>query len=181
MSTKMIDKDLETELKVLYKKWPEIKRFLGTFGCYSVDAEDIFQEALIIYTRKKGSENFQLTVEPFHYVKSTCKLLWYNEARKQNKLPKTEFTSDEIEMESTWFQKEMKLKTIETAINRLGKQCQEILQLFYGLSWNMVNIAKKVGLRNEKVVKTQKYRCLQKAKELSEQELKNSEETIYSL
>lgn len=181
MSTKIIDKYLETELKALYKKWPEIKRFLGTLGCSTIDAEDIFQEALVIYSRKKGSENFQLTVEPFHYVKSTCKLLWYNEARKQNKLPKTELGKEEIEMESTWFQKEMKLKTIEEAINQLGKQCQEILMLFYGLSWNMVKIAEKVGLRNVKVAKAQKYRCLQKAKELAEQEFKRSEEMNNSL
>jgi hypothetical protein len=39
------------------------------------------------------------------------------------------------------------------------------LHLFYGLGLNMLDIAKKIGLRNEKVVKAQKYRCIQKAKE----------------
>lgn len=176
-----MDKEIELELKGLYKKWPDVKRFLYSFGCSTVDAEDIFQEALIIYIRKKESKDFELSVDAFHYIKSTCKLLWFNEARKQNKLPKSELGEELIELESTWFQKEMKLKTIESALTLLGKQCQEILQLFYGLSWNMVKIAEKVGLRNEKVAKAQKYRCLQKAKELTEQKLISSEETHYSL
>lgn len=59
----------------------------------------------------------------------------------------------------------MLLKHMESAIESLGKKCQEILQLFYGLGWNMVEVAQKVGLRNDKVAKAQKYRCLSKAKE----------------
>jgi DNA-directed RNA polymerase specialized sigma24 family protein len=107
--------------------------------------------------------------------------LWYNEARKQSKFPTVELSNEEIAMDDAWFQKEMKLRTIESALKNLGKQCQEILELFYGLGWNMVDIAKKIGLRNDKVVKTQKYRCLQKAKELTEAQENRSEEINYSL
>ncbi len=180
MSTNLNDKEVEQELKALYKKWPEMRRFLATVGCLSVDAEDIFQEALLIYSRKKEDPLFILTVEPFYYVKNTCKLLWYNEARKQKKLPKTELTNEEIELDDSWFQKEMKIRNIEKALGQLGKQCQEILQLFYGLGWNMVDIANKIGLRNDKVAKAQKYRCLQKAKELTEEQT-FSEEIDHSL
>jgi RNA polymerase sigma factor (sigma-70 family) len=176
-----MDKEIEKELKKLYKKWPEMKRFLATIGCFTLDAEDIFQEALVVFARKQEDPSFVLTVEPFYYVKSTCKLLWYNEARKQSKFPTVELSNEEIAMDDAWFQKEMKLRTIESALKNLGKQCQEILELFYGLGWNMVDIAKKIGLRNDKVVKTQKYRCLQKAKELTEAQENRSEEINYSL
>lgn len=173
-------KQNDIELKALYKKWPETRRFLATFGCNTLDAEDIFQEALLIYSRKKEDPSFELTVEPFYYVKNTCKLLWFNEARKQQKLPKSELPADLVELDTPWFQKEMKLRSIEKAMEGIGKQCQELLQLFYGLGWNMVDIAKKIGLRNDKVAKAQKYRCIQKAKELTE-ELETSEEMDYSL
>ena len=53
-------------------------------------------------------------------------------------------------------------------MENIGQQCQEILQLFYGLGWSMVDIANKIGLRNENVVRVQKFRCIQKAKELAE-------------
>ena len=157
---------IDTELKEVYKKWPQIKRYLATLGCSTIDAEDVFQEALLIFTRKKEELSFELTVEPFFYIKNTCKLLWYNEARKQQKNPKIELSDDLTELDTPWFQKEMKLRSIEKAMREIGGQCQEILQLFYGLGLNMVEIAEKVGLRNDKVAKAQKYRCLQKAKEL---------------
>ena len=159
--------EIQNELKLLYRKWPEIKRYLKTFGCKTNDAEDIFQEALLIYCRKKEDSTFVLTTDSFFYVRNTCKLLWYNQARKAGNHPTFELEKEIEILEDDWFQKEMKLRTIESALQKLGKQCRELLQLFYGSGWNMTEIAKKVGLRNDKVAKAQKYRCLQKAKELA--------------
>ncbi|MFT5858817.1 MAG: RNA polymerase sigma factor (sigma-70 family) [Flavobacteriaceae bacterium] len=155
-----------SELVALYKKWPDIKRYLRSIGCPSADAEDIFQEALLVYSRKKADPTFTLTVAPFHYVKSTCKFIWYNQSRKEAKHQKVELSDQNAEIiDDQWFQKEMKLQLIEKALSKLGKQCQELLQLFYGKGWSMVDIAKKIGLRNDKVAKVQKYRCLAKAKD----------------
>ncbi len=157
---------MQQELKQLYRKWPDIRRYLKTLGCDQVSAEDIFQEALLIYVRKRESSEFELTVEPFFYVRNTCKLLWYNQARKEQKQFSTELHENIEATEDQWFEKEMKIREVESTLGKLGAQCQELLQLFYGLGWNMVDIAKKIGLRNDKVAKAQKYRCLQKAKEL---------------
>jgi len=154
------------ELKALYRKWPEIKRFLKTLGCTGNDAEDLFQEALLIYSRKREQPDFQLSADAFFYVRNTCKLLWYNQSRKQNKQQTFALETDVEALNDDWFEKEMRLRSIETALKQLGSQCREILQLFYGLGWNMTAIAEKIGLRNDKVAKAQKYRCLQKAKEL---------------
>ncbi|MCH2224820.1 MAG: sigma-70 family RNA polymerase sigma factor [Crocinitomicaceae bacterium] len=164
--SKETDVNSAEQLKALYKKWPDVKRYLKTYGCSSTDAEDLFQEALLIYIRKIEDPTFELTVAPFHYVKNTCKYLWYNQARKEGKKQKTEIHENIADIEDDdWFQKEMKLQRIEHAISKIGKQCQEILKLFYGKSWSMSEIAKKVGLRNDKVVKAQKYRCINKVKD----------------
>jgi RNA polymerase sigma factor (sigma-70 family) len=172
MSTSTVNDDmkrdqdeLKKQLKDLYKKWPELKRFLSGLGCNSSNAEDIFQEALVIYVRKKEDPSFVLTVAPFFYVRNTCKLLWYNQSRRNGKQATFELEQDVVALDDDWFQKEMKLSIIEKAIQQLGEQCRQILQLFYGAGTAMTEIAKKVGLRNEKVAKAQKYRCLQKAKE----------------
>lgn len=167
--------EINKELKSLYKKWPDIKRFMRTIGCKRTDAEDIFQEALLIYTRKLNDVNFELTVEPFHYVKNTCKFLWYNQARKAKHVQKTELHENFAEFEDDWFQKEMKLRSIETALSKIGKQCQDLLKLFYGFGWNMVDIAKKLGMRNDKVAKAQKYRCINKVKDQLRSEQINSQ------
>lgn len=157
-------KQQEKELKTLYKKWPEIRKFLSSLGCTKDVAEDLFQEALIIYCRKRQTPDFVLDVEPFFYVRNTCKLLWYNESRKKSKEATFSMTQDVADINDDWFEQEMKFKTIESALEKLGKKCREILHLFYGLGWSMSDIAYKIGLRNDKVVKAQKYRCIQDAK-----------------
>lgn len=161
----MIDqKAISTELNQLYKKWPELKKYLKTLSCPKDEAEDIFQEALVIFTRKRQDSNFVLDVEPFFYVKNTCKFLWYNKARK-NRKELLESKNESFLIEEDWYEKEEKIQTIELAMQKIGKQCQELLQLFYGLGFSMVEIAKKLDLRNDKVAKAQKYRCIQKVKD----------------
>lgn len=157
-------KEIETEIKEIYKKLPDIQVFLRKMGCTKSGSEDIFQEALLIYMRKKLSPNFELTVPAFIYVQSICKLLWYNEMRKNNSSNVTTIVSDIPAVESNWIEQELRLKAVENVLAKLGKKCQEILQLFYAQSWSMQAIAKKIGLRNDRVVKAQKYRCLQRAK-----------------
>lgn len=163
-------KEQRKELKQLYKHYPEVKKLLISLGCDKETTEDLFQEALIIYVHKKKEPQFKLEVAPIHFVKQTAKLLWYNEARKRQKQANTFIPTEELEEE--WFQKEMLHQQLEKAISKLGDQCKELLQLFYGFGNSMAEIAEKLHFRNEQVAKSQKYRCLQKAKDLvKEQEV----------
>ncbi len=154
---------LKREIDQLYKHFREVKGLLKSLGCDAVTAEDLFQEAIIIYLRRKETPDFQFTVEPIHYIKQTCKFLWYAETRKQAKEQKIELETPDAD---EWVEKELKFQSLEVAIQKIDEKCRELLQLFYGLGWSMVDIANKLGLRNDKVAKAQKYRCIQKAKEL---------------
>lgn len=160
----MSDSERIIELKKLYRKFPDFKRHLHAFGCPGKEAEDIFQEALVIYCRRTADPKFDLTVDAFHYVKQVGKFLWFNQARKA-KLDVEFNDAIEIPEASTDFlEKEMKLRKIELALEQLGEQCRNILNSFYALGMSMVDIATKFKLRNEKVAKVLKHRCLQKAK-----------------
>jgi RNA polymerase sigma factor (sigma-70 family) len=158
--------EIKKELNVLYKHFPEVKRLLRTFGCDGLTAEDLFQEALIIYLRKKNDPDFDFQLAPIHFIKQTCKLLWYNTARKEQRQGATSLEVDPEEVPDSWMERELQYKQLESALTKIGKQCKELLHLFYGLGWNMVDIAKKLDFRNDKVAKAQKYRCIQKAKDL---------------
>lgn len=163
----MDHKTQKKELMRLYKKWPDIKRYLRSKGCLPSDAEDIFQEALIIYMRKYQEKDFQLDVAPFHFVKGICKFLWYNQSRKNKLTKEIKESLIELSIDEDWLEKEQQFKKMEDVINSIGEKCKELLTSFYGLGLSMTKIAEKLGLRNDKVAKAQKYRCLQKAKELA--------------
>lgn len=165
-----MDITTQNELRELYKKWPEVKQFLKSLGCRSTDAEDIFQEGLLIYTRKKSTADFKLESTPIAYVKNTCKFLWYNQSRKEAKHRSVELNELAMEESEDWLQKELYLIQLERAIQKIGEKCQELLRLFYSAGWTMSAIATKIGLRNDKVAKAQKYRCLNKVKEFIQEE-----------
>lgn len=167
--------EIKKELTVLYKHLPEVKRLLRTFGCDALTAEDIFQESLIIYLRKKNDPGFDFQLAPIHFIKQTCKLLWYNAARKEQKQGSVSLHIESEEVPDSWMEKELQYKQLESALVKIGKQCRELLHLFYGLGWNMVDIAKKLDFRNDKVAKAQKYRCIQKAKDLVQEARLNVE------
>lgn len=162
----MQQKHTQVDLKQLYRRWPEVKSMLKSIGCRGQQAEDIFQESLLILVRKCDDPHFVLDVEPMSYVKQVARFMWYNEARKTAKNPTFSLETDWTDEEVSWMEKEAKLKHVEQVLQKLGEQCRTILELFYGKGLAMIEIAKKVGLRNDKVVKAQKYRCLTKAKVL---------------
>lgn len=155
----------QKELLSLYKKWPQVKKHLKKYGCSGPQAEDIFQEALLIYVRKKEEASFVLTTEPINYIQHVCKYMWYNQHRKEGKNPLVpleeviDFESDEH------LQKELRIVKVEHAIEKIGEKCRQLLQLFYGAGMNMSEIAGKLGFRNDKVAKAQKYRCLNDLKD----------------
>lgn len=91
--------------------------------------------------------------------------MWYNQSRKEGKnhaVPLEEI--QDLEQED-YTQKEMKFLRVEKAIEQIGAKCRELLQLFYGVGMNMSDIADKLGFRNDKVAKAQKYRCLNDLKD----------------
>lgn len=159
-------REVKKEISSLYKKFPEVKRLLHSFGCDPTTAEDIFQEALIIYLRKKDESAFEFQLEPIHFIKQTCKFLWFNQARKEQKQTIEVSENDFSDGSEPWMEKELLYKQLESALSKIGEKCRELLHLFYGLGWNMIDIAKKLDFRSDKVAKAQKYRCIQKAKEL---------------
>lgn len=125
-----IRENKDAELRELYEKWPDVKKYLRSKGCNTAEAEDIFQEALLIFSRKIDDPSFELTVDSFHYVKSTCKFIWYNSSRKNSKQRTGELHDNISEEESDWLIKELRLRQLENAILKIGKQCQQILKLF---------------------------------------------------
>jgi RNA polymerase sigma factor (sigma-70 family) len=99
-----------------------------------------------------------------------CKNLWHEKLRRQNK----EITVKNIIIDSVTDNDEL-LKTIEEsnkakkafeAVALLGEKCRELLTLFYFKKMSMALIAKQLGFSSEKLVINQKYRCIEKAKEI---------------
>lgn len=157
-------------LKKLYQYYPAVRQMILQNNGNRHDAEDIYQEALIILCRKLKEKDFQLTSGLKTFLYSISRLQWMNELRKRKKdistsLDVTGEKESEIEKLNGYLREEEKFKKAETALMKLGNKCQKLLQLFYAQKKTFKEIADALDFSNEKVAKNQKYRCMEKARE----------------
>jgi RNA polymerase sigma factor (sigma-70 family) len=155
-------------LAALYKHFPVTRKIILSNGGNTQDAEDIFQEALIILCRKVKDPGFKLTAQLSTYLFSVSRFLWKDELKKRKPFTSVDFEtgfdqSDEKEFEIMIGQ-ENKAKLAEKILNEMGDRCRELLLLFYNAGLKLKEIALKMGYNSESTAKNQKYKCLEGAK-----------------
>lgn len=156
-------------MKCLYQYFPVVKKHIVKNNGSKEEAEDIFQESLIILCNKVVKPDFQLTAGLNTYIYGICKLLWLDELKKKNKNLKSEVIESVDERSAAEISEDIdedrKRSIAQQAVMQLGQKCKELLELFYFKQRSMKEIAMQLGFATEKVAKNQKYRCIEKAKE----------------
>ena len=161
------DNKLEVLEEVYQQYLPETLKMVRSNHGSVEDAQDIFQEALVILYHKSRTADFELTV-PFRvYLRSVCRNLWWRQLKKKHR---TDITLDDkigyvlkedleplAEKTEKWilFQQKMAILTAE---------CRKVLELFFN-GVKLKDIAQEMGYTN-KYVKWKKYKCKEKLIEL---------------
>ncbi len=161
----------EKAFSYLYNSFPKVRKHIVTNSGTKEDALDIFQEGLIILYRKVNIQNIE---NPEAFLIKSCHFLWNNQIRKnKNKLATTSETIDleAIDDLTEIIEKENKLKQLEHIVLSLGEKCKSIFELFYYQTLDMKSIAIKLGYKNVQTAKVQKYKCMERARNLA---LKNN-------
>lgn len=155
-------------LSTLYKQFPMIHKMIRNSGGNTQDAEDVFQEALIILCRKIKETDFRLTAKLSTYLYSVCRFLWRDELKKRKHFIPHDFETGFMEQEERGLgiviEKENQAKMAEKVLNALGDRCRELLLLFYDAGMKLKDIASRMGYSSENAAKNQKYKCLEGAK-----------------
>lgn len=150
----------------LYRYYPKVEKLVCSRGGNKADAQDIFQESLIIFCERIQNESFKLTSAIDTYLYGVCRFLWSNELKKRNRrtglaIPIEEQPAEEVEVDQ---EREEKIQKAMSALAQIGARCLELLKLFYYQSLKMEEIAEAMGLSSAKVARNQKYKCLERAK-----------------
>ena len=152
-------------LKCLYEAFPSARSFVQMHGGDDDDARDVFQESLIVLYRNTLNPDFQLTCAVSTYLISIVKYKWKDELKRKNRIVQFEIDLPDTTEDLRFAQKqERRLQTVEKVLARLGDKCRELLTLFYYQKKSMDEISAELGYRNTDTVKTQKYKCLERAK-----------------
>jgi len=157
--------------KQLYKLYPKIESLILSKGGTKADASDVFQEALIVLNKNLEKSNFQLTSSFYTYLYSVSRFIWKDTKTKFTKQELNDFNEEEVSLFHTIIE-EKKYQIAENAFRELGERCQQLLQLFYHKAMPFKEIANVMQFKSEKIAKNQKYKCLQKAKDIFNQNFK---------
>jgi RNA polymerase sigma factor (sigma-70 family) len=128
------------------------------------DAEDIFQEALIVIFKKIRDEaKFKLTAAFTTYVYSISRLLWLKHLREIKKIEIDPLNRDheeriEFEEPSPVQDKDLRVAIYQRALLKIPEDCQKILQLT-AQDITSKEIARQLGFRSESYVRKRRHFC----------------------
>lgn len=153
-------------LQHIYKNfYSKINFFIKKNSGDDDDANDIFQEAIIIVFRKLKANELVLDDCTFEtYLYSVCRFLWLKQLEKRKiekeKIKDNHEYNDDIyddELEKVADLNE-RYRLYQKHFINLGKDCQKILQLYFD-KVPLKNIAQIMGFKSEKYAKKRKFKC----------------------
>ena len=156
-------------IKDIYKSnFFKVKSFVINNKGQAVDAEDIFQKALLQLTLRYKTEKFVIESSFEAYLFTVCKNLWRRELNK-SKIKVTKYKEieqadeyDDIAM-ATIEQKQWDL--FHECLQLIPKTCKSVLDLYFAKA-SYKEMVKTLNYKTETVARQRVFRCKNKLKEL---------------
>lgn len=157
-------------LEALYKKhYNIVLKFIVNNSGSEEEAQDIYQEAIIVLYENAKKPGFVLSCRLQTYIYSVARHIWLKQLKKSGKtfLFKEE---EENEIVDTTVElgeheaKEAEIHKMTQSLAELGEPCATLIKDFYVAKLSMDTIAEKFGYTNADNAKNQKYKCLQRLK-----------------
>ena len=165
-----------TVVASLYKLYlPVLTKWILSRGGLDSDADDVFQEALVVVYEKAKSPEFCLTCKLSTYLFAVSKRIWYKKLEQSSNFYNLDTEEGEEEqvyghsydgdVQEHW-EKEAQFEQLNLALDQLGEPCAALLKAFYIDKKNMQEIAEVFKYTNAENAKTQKYKCLTRLKKI---------------
>ncbi|MGH1339094.1 MAG: RNA polymerase sigma factor [Aureispira sp.] len=158
-------------LATLYQSFPMIRQLIRNNGGNDADAQDVFQEALLVLYRNAQAEDFKLTCAPSTYLYSVARFLWKDIQKKRQREVSLEHDVRQdtcIEEDLEYHQQqEQKSAQLSAVFQQLGDKCRAILKAYYYQKQSMKEIAAALNYGSINSAKTQKYKCIERAKKIA--------------
>jgi RNA polymerase sigma factor (sigma-70 family) len=162
--------DREQALTRLYRRaFPLVRRYVGGHGGTPQDAQDVFQDALVILYEQAVGGTLVLTASASTYLVGIARNLWHHEQRRRARLPH-EALPDEAEplaalaAEEAEDSAELAFAVLDY-VERLGAKCRNVLLAFYYFQQPLTQIAETNGYRSVRSATVQKFKCLERLRE----------------
>ena len=157
----------------IYKLYHSVlTKWILSRGGLEADAEDVFQEALVVLFEKAKLPEFCLTCKLSTYLFAISKRLWYKKMERAANF--YSLNEEESEKDLGTYdddlllhaEKEQQYNQLTKALDQLGEPCSSLLKAFYEEKKNMQELAVSFHYTNAENAKTQKYKCLTRLRKI---------------
>ncbi|WP_187262866.1 RNA polymerase sigma factor [Pontibacter beigongshangensis] len=153
----------EKTLEKMYAKaYPMVLHYVKQHHGSPHDAQDLLQDAMILFYEKVVHQQLTLTAAPTTYLMAVCKNRWRRELEKRHR--EQGLTPEVAEQLQEETDPVMEAPTVALTgfVERLGQKCHDILVSFYYLGQQMEQIAQQHQYRNVRSATVQKFKCLER-------------------
>lgn len=157
-------------MQYLYQQYFQaIKNFVLKNSGSLAEANDLFQDALVIFYVKVRKGEYRNTSSLKTYLFGIAKNLWLKELRRRRIAQKHLQVEDDIDFQEELIIHESQV-TIRKVMELINEECKRLLMDFYFEGQSMAQLTVRYGLGSEAATKNKKYRCLQKLMALVKQQ-----------
>ena len=176
------DNDLLEKLKeenrapfeILYKFYfPVVSSYIRQNKGNREDAEDIFQETIMVLFQKVRQPGFVLSSSLKTYIFSISRNLWLKRLRDNKLTAVDDFESYMLQGEPFEIEivpQKTKEEKLTFWLSQVTEHCQRVLKAIFFHNQPMVKLMQKMGWKNKHTAANQQYKCIGQIKRLKDKE-----------
>lgn len=156
--------------------FPAVARFIRKQHGSIDDAKDVFHDALIIFYEKKVAGKLEISLTEEAYVFGIVKHLWAKKTKDTRKILLSEeesFIDIAEDLETT-----PNANSVVAFLKLSGEKCMALLQAFYYDKKPLDHIKSTFGFSSVRSATVQKFKCLEKIRELVKNKSKQYEDFV---
>lgn len=161
----------------LYKEYfPMVERFVRQNSGRLEDAEDVFQDTMLVLVEKLRKDNFQLTASIKTYIMAIAKNLWLKRLRTAyrevefSELHENSFFDEinlTIEQEKTYWDR------LQSYVQKISDHCKGLIDDMFFKGKQIDQIQREYGYSTRHNAQNQKHKCVEQIRRIKEEDEKH--------
>jgi len=161
----------------LYKThFSMVNRFVLNNSGQTEDAEDLFQDTMVVLIEKLRQDNFELTASIKTYIMAIAKNIWLKKLRSPKKTVEYSEIFEQqyfeeinlaIEAEKSYWDK------LQNYLHQISDHCKGLIHDMFFQQKAIEQIQKEYGYTTKQNAQNQKYKCVEQIRRVKEQEEKS--------
>ncbi len=148
----------------LYERaFPMVAKFIRGRNGSLAEAQDIFQDALVIFYEKMLAGHIDLRVSEEAYITGIARHLWLKEHKQEARFISLDTFDQGIAIPDEYFAP-VKETSLLSFLADAGRKCMDLLQAVYYKRSSLAELARVFGYSSTHSATVQKFKCLEKVR-----------------